>query len=824
MQAKFVEVVDKHKNTNEKKLRAFASTLANRALRGQVLPWLTTEQGLLGYVLSHGGTLEGRQSMARAATRWAISCLTEPEHGGSGAAAAAQSSLVGLAEPHRAGTEYVLDQSPHPPRPVSLRRRRPEFLGARIIYRRRRESRPDPACNGTPPNDPPTASPAAAPNSEQLPRHRGLSGTPSQTPLQQRQRTAPQTTSPAQSRSGLDFLRRTKSEAAGLSEPQVEADLNAEPQEIEEEWSDVVYLGGGGEAEARAFAEELRARGELGAGAASPQRADSDPPPEPEPEPEPEPGYDDGDDGLAGSSVDTGRGQVTVRPWHCNAATFTVPAETEFAVEVWLRPNALADPENAESTDTDGLLEKVEMHWSLLSAQYDAELEDLVEGTFDLSVLSRPAPTDWSDTAVQMAAACLNLDPNGADWMGDDDGRGDHRLEPTAIEARSPRLHNAPAPKAGVKDASWEALSPQERRAARRLGWRKQAKDGSWVEGEERLVGGGSALSSRLCFSERRPRNSPDRPALLAAGAAGTCVKLRLDVEEEGAHEANWLLLQIDVDDDKPSAEGGDAGTSEAPSVALTTPSRTTLSDAAGGEEGPPPLSDLLAVLPAAAPAHLERVTRQKLVESYRALAVSSAESRQRRWGRPDPEREAAEAAAAAADEAEQRRVATLLECGATAEELRGVGLGALARAGAGQLARSESEAAMRWAKRCAMGGMSSLWRSRMEPQPAPTAEEQQREAARTAEESERVGELLLDAPGGLSEELLMQREVGAVASIVLQGLVAKELAPYLTTAKRAAAVVGMLALLIPMLFGCLVALGTNELVKHTLLEMRELD
>ena len=116
MQAKFVEGVDKHKNTNEKKLRAFASTLANRALRGQVLPWLTTEQGLLGYVLSHGGTLEGRQSMARAATRWAISCLTEPEHGGSGAAAAAQSSLVGLAEPHRAGTEYVLDQSPHPPR------------------------------------------------------------------------------------------------------------------------------------------------------------------------------------------------------------------------------------------------------------------------------------------------------------------------------------------------------------------------------------------------------------------------------------------------------------------------------------------------------------------------------------------------------------------------------------------------------------------------------------------------------------------------------------------------------------------------------------
>ena len=55
----------------------------------------------------------------------------------------------------------------------------------------------------------------------------------------------------------------------------------------------------------------------------------------------------------------------------------------------------------------------------------------------------------------------------------------------------------------------------------------------------------------------------------------------------------------------------------------------------------------LLAVLPAAAPAHLERVTRQKLVESYRTLAISSAESRQRRWGRPDPEREAAEAAAA---------------------------------------------------------------------------------------------------------------------------------------------------------------------------------
>ena len=817
-----MEVVRAHKDTNVTAATEFASTLVNRTLRSRVLPWLTTEQGLLGYVLSHGGTLEGRQSMARAATRWAIARLTEPEHGGSGAAAGAQSSLVGLAEPHRAGTEYVLEQSPHPPRPVSLRRRRPEFLGARIIYRRRRrESQPatDPADNGTPPNDPPTASPAAAPNSERLPSRHHFSGTPTQTPtrspMQNRQRTAPQTSTPARSRS---WLPRTKSEPPALSEPQ--EDLDAEPQEIEEEWSDVVYLGGGGEAEARAFAEELRARGELGAGAASPPRADSDPPLEPEPEPEP--GCDDGDDGLAGSSVvDTGRGQVTVRPWHCNAATFTVPAETEFAVEVWLRPNALADPETAESTDTDGLLEKVEMHWSLLSAQYDAELDDLVEGTFDLSVLTRPAPTDWSDTAVQMAAACLNLDPNGADWTGDDDGRGDHRLEPTAITPRP----NAPAPKAGVEGASWEALSPQERRAARRLGWRKQADDGSWVEGEERLVGGGSAVSSRLCFSERRPRNSPDRPALLAAGAAGTCVQLRLDVEEEGAHEANWLLLQIDVDDDRPSMGGGDAGTSEAPSSsALTTPSRTALSDAAGGDEGPPPLSDLLAVLPAAAPAHLERVARQKLVESYRALAASSAESRQRRWGRPDPEREAAEAAAAAADEAEQRRVATLLECGATVEELRGVGLGALARAGAGQLAKSEGEAAMRWAKRCAMGGMSSLWRSRMEPQPAPTAEEQQREAARAAEESERVGELLLDAPGGLSEELLMQREVGAVASIVLQGLVAKELAPYLTTAKRAAAMVGMLALVIPMLFGCLVALGTNELVKHTLLEMRELD
>lgn len=180
--------------------------------------------------------------------------------------------------------------------------------------------------------------------------------------------------------------------------------------------------------------------------------------------------------------------------------------------------------------------------------------------------------------------------------------------------------------------------------------------------------------------------NSPDRAGELAAGAAGTSVRLRLDVSERGAHEPNWLLVQIDV------GGGGTNGSSQLATVSSAEPSSPT----ARGVDAPPPLTDLLAVIPAAAPTKLEAVLRKQLMQGYRYLAAQGPAARQARWGAGrDAEAEARQAAEAqqAAGAVELARVIVLLD-GDSVEELQGVKLGKLASAAATKLAEEEAHAA----------------------------------------------------------------------------------------------------------------------------------
>ena len=192
-----------------------------------------------------------------------------------------------------------------------------------------------------------------------------------------------------------------------------------------------------------------------------------------------------------------------------------VPPETEFTVEVYLRPAGVqhnmihgidgaagANSSLAQSGLEHGYpdsaptgLRSITMRWSLLSAAYESELEDLVLGDFDLSVLPRSALSlDWKDHAVQHAAMVLGLAPNGDDWRnafgtlnaaeGDSVGDGAD-AGPLQFSPRD----QGDASKAGVEGAVWSALTTEEKEAAKLLGWREQADDRSWVEGAIRKVG-----------------------------------------------------------------------------------------------------------------------------------------------------------------------------------------------------------------------------------------------------------------------------------------------------------------------------------------------
>ena len=572
--------------------------------------------------------------------------------------------------------------------------------------------------------------------------------------------------------------------AAAAAQQAEEDSSNLESlDEQDEEWvSEVFYMGRGGDVEAQAFVASLRAAGELA------------------PEPEPEHGSN-----------------IKVKAWPRSAIKCDVPAETEYAVEVFVRA-VCGDASNGSIT---------KMHWSLLSSHYDAELEDLVEGAFDLSICPLEIP-DWEDHTVQAAATSLHLAGTGEDWSPEDWAAAGMAGVPLAITPRE----GQPRPKVGVEGVAWRRLSRAEKAAARVLGWRQQADDGSWVEGAERTVpvvidgsavaGGGvtplrtpvrsaddvgagaggaadaaGAVVSKLCFGKRRPMNSPDRADLLAAGAAGTSVRLRLDVSERGAHEPNWLLVQIDVG-------GGDSSSSQLASVESAEPS-SPRAGGAGGADAPPPLTDLLAVIPAAAPTKLEAALRKHLVQGYRDLTAQGPAARQARWGAgrdADPnERQAAEAQQAA-DAAERAHVIELLD-GDRAEELQGVKLSGLASAAATKLAEEEANAAADWAQRKIVEGLAGLYRSRM-AEPVVVTVPNAEAAAAEAAEVHRVAELLNGSESGVSEEgavdLLMQRELSSVASVALSDLLSKEVAPYVSAARRAAVAMGMMALFIPMM------------------------
>ena len=365
---------------------------------------------------------------------------------------------------------------------------------------------------------------------------------------------------------------------------------------------------------------------------------------------------------------------------------------------------------------------------------------------------------------------------------------------------------------------------------------------------------------SELCFGKRRARNSPDRREfpmytaaskvllcymrgifltlcfgsiavgcaadLLAAGAAGTSVQLRLDVSEEAAHESNWLMIQIDVGGGSGSSSSSNstqlatvAAASELSSDAATTTSNT---------DGAPALKDLLAVIPAVVPKRVERELRTRLVEGYRELAVTQGQpAREARWGiqsAADEERTRREAEAAAeAKAAERARVTALLDRGGSGaeEELGDVGLCELAAAAAGKLAEEERAAAAQWAQRSAVTALAQLYRSRMVAAAPAAAPADDTAAESTAAEAAQVVELLLCPPGGASEELLLQYDLGAVVSIALSGLVAKEIAPYVSAARRAALMLGAMAMFVPAMFALLVAVATKSLLVES---MREWD
>lgn len=155
------------------------------------------------------------------------------------------------------------------------------------------------------------------------------------------------------------------------------------------------------------------------------------------------------------------------------------------------------------------------MRWSLLSAAYESELEDLVLGDFDLSVLPRSALSlDWADHAVQHAARVLGLAPNGDDWRHTFGTLNATEAGSVGAGADAGLLQYSPrdqgdSSKVGVEGAVWGALSTEEKDAAKLLGWREQADDRSWVEGAIRKVGTEHIHYERTLRSPHTPLRAP---------------------------------------------------------------------------------------------------------------------------------------------------------------------------------------------------------------------------------------------------------------------------------------------------------------------------
>jgi hypothetical protein len=863
----------------------FIRVLGKRTLQGRILPWLAMQQGLAGYIISRSGSPEERESMLRAALRWMIRQITHQSqhvdysHGHDeprddrGAAQDQQnrrnrsfqhntpeslgapstpisavesptsdtettfidSATIGRqeraaplglersrAESSQRSTEmFVLGDR----RTVCLKRMRPEFLGIRIFYRGQRPLHTQESQNGdmwtsmspqtvksaasSAPVAPHTAPPAGSRRAASLhtPRSVPLKGSQPSTGL----------------RSRLWW-------AANATVEQQEDDGESETEEYDE-WNEVYYLGNGGEDEAEAFVESLREAGEF----TQPRNV-----------------------------------LTHFVKWPRTAVICDVPPETEFTVEVYLHPASAAVRHTGPAGTSSGMrsdvdlaehayptaagMRSLKMRWSLLSAAYKSELEDLVLGNFDLSVLPRSALNlDWDEPSVQDAASTLGLAPNGDDWrltFG-----SDNTVEANSGVA-SPNVGSMPytprdqgdSCKVGVEGSAWSALSHEEKEAAKLLGWREQADDRSWVEGAIRLLGtehrrdegplhsphtpahasrtaptshksDDVVVTNKLCFGKRRASNSPDRADLIAAGAAGTTVQLRLDVSEDAAHEPNWLLIHINVGEgDRLSTRSEEAQIAESPHVKGQGSAWTPMPD-------PPALGDMLAVIPAATPKRVEEELRAWVMRSYRDLAERGQATRDVRWGGRTASDLARAQATAEAQAAERARLTALLDSGASVEDFAGVGLGELTLAGATKLIEDERAAAARWAQRSIVIALSRLYRARMtasldvpegnsgEPATAATAES-------TAAEAARVTELLLGPPG-VSEDPLLQHELGTVASIALSGIAAKEIAPYISAARRVAVLLGVVALVIPAMFALLVAMATKALVVK---EMEEWD
>lgn len=858
----------------------FLRMLGKRTLQGRILPWLAMQQGLAGYIISRSGSPEERESMLRAAMRWMIRKITHqsqhldythshdeprderdaaqdqqnqgnwssqhtpqslgeastpisavesatPDTDSASICGEERAALIGLERsraqcPQHSTEVFVLGDR----RTVCLERMRPEFLGVRIFYRvqhpmHRQEGQssdmwttmtPQTVTSAAPsaPVAPHTAPPAGSRRAANLhtPRSEPLKGPPPSTGL----------------RSRLWW-------AANATTMQQEDDAESETEEYDE-WNEVFYLGTGGEDEAEAFVKSLREAGEF----------------------------------TQPTNVVT-----HIVKWPHTAVICDVPPETEFTVEVYLHPASAAVrhaggigtaslgmrseiEELAEHSYPNGALtgmKSLTMRWSLLSAAYESELEDLVLGNFDLSVLPRFAlGLDWADRAVQDAATTLGLAPNGDDWrlaFG-----SDNNVEASSVAA-GPNVGSLPytprdqgdSCKVGVEGSIWSALSCEEKDAAKLLGWREQADDRSWVEGAMRLLDTedrrdqGSLHSphtpahasrtatlspkaedvvviNKLCFGKRRASNSPDRADLIAAGAAGTTVQLRLDVSEDAAHEPNWLLIRIDVGGGDRLSTGSDEAQIPGPHIKGQSPSRTPVPE-------PPALGDMLAIIPAATPKRVEEELRAWVVRSYRDLAAHGQATRDARWGVRTAADLAHAHAIAEAQAAERARVTGLLDSGESGEHLAGVGLGELTLAAVTKLIEDERAAAARWAQRSIVIALSQLYRARMtasrdaregnsgEPANAATAQS-------TAAEAARVTELLLSPPGA-SEDPLLQHNLGTVASIALSGIAAEEIAPYISVARRVAVLLGVVALVIPAMFAIIVAMATKALVVRELEE-----
>ena len=264
---------------------------------------------------------------------------------------------------------------------VGFCRKRPEFLGVLISHRQRPQLRPRspgaPQPRGVDGQQRypqlPSASPSArrAPNSE---RQRNRSPVPDATPLRANQSSggAPQSVPAKPGASG--GLASRLWWAAAAAQQAGDDRLNLEAlDEQEEDWaSEIFYMGAGGDTEAEAFVASLRAAGEL----------------------------DPEQDGS----------NVKVKAFLRSAIKCAIPAETEYAVEVFIRPAG-------DSSNGNGSISK--MRWSLLSSHYDAELEDLIDGAYDLSICPSEIP-DWEDPTVQAAAASLHLSRTGEDWSTED--------------------------------------------------------------------------------------------------------------------------------------------------------------------------------------------------------------------------------------------------------------------------------------------------------------------------------------------------------------------------------------------------------------------